>query len=229
MSDEQRQVELNDRQIAFLTQEADRLQTLYSEARAGTQSVFNFYLTFATTVVGGVIVLLQVVPLNSGSLSEVILTGLLFFAVVVGSVYLSALSGRYGHMARYANGIDAIRAYLIHELSVPVLPVYEGFMKVQRDIEPRHLGRFFWLIPSGTYQLFIVLMNSFCLAGMVWLLFGFGGAVFEQRIIGAVIVFMLSFFVHNAYSHIMIVMLTRSLNVRIDVGDNLKIWAGRDG
>jgi hypothetical protein len=28
----------------------------------------------------------------------------------VGSVYLSALAGRYAHMARYAQGLDALRA-----------------------------------------------------------------------------------------------------------------------
>jgi len=93
---------LDDHALQVLMKEYDALRDLYTQAESSAQGMFNFYLSFVSTVTGAFIVLYQA----SGLPSSLVIP-MLFFVAVVGTVYLSALIGRYAHMARYARGIAA--------------------------------------------------------------------------------------------------------------------------
>ncbi len=221
---------LDDREVAFLTQEMDRLLGLYSQAQANIQSVFNFYLTFITAVVGGVIVVVQLSPQTAADVvgSRLTLVGLLFFAAIVGSVYLSALAGRYAHAQRFAHAVDSIRYYLITHLQIDVPPVYSRFVQEHR-VQPAEVPMkwYLWLFPTGTYQMFIAIINSAALAAMTWIIFS---AVNEhgRGLLGVVLVFVLSLTVFNTYSRLVIRRFTTRLHLRIDAAYELALWAARE-
>lgn len=211
-------------QRAFLDQELERFLSLYSETQASIQSVFNFYLTFATTVVGALIVLLQVVDVVTVTV-HLTLIALLGFAVMVGSVYMSALVGRYAHAARYAQAVDALRHYLIGRLQVPLPPLYDAFLKPAPPSASS--SAVLWLSPVGTYQMFIAFINSLCLALVVWLVGAIGGVV-GLALAASILTAFITFFIQNAYAHLMARSSLQRLHVRIYTGQTLGWWTGRN-
>src|SRR5687767_9391945 len=118
----------DDDALEIVMKEYDALRELYSSAEASAQSMFNFYLTLLSSIVGGVVLIFQ---LGSDDLrsTSFTLSALLFFATAIGSVYLSAVTSRYGHMARYARAIDALRLVLLQRskrLLPPAVPTVSG-------------------------------------------------------------------------------------------------------
>jgi hypothetical protein len=218
---------MDDRTLAFLTQECDRLLNLYARAQDGAQNVFNFYLTFVTTVVGGLIFIGQ------ADLDDARLTagGVLLFAAVVGSVYLSALSGRYAHAARYAQAVDAIRRHLLRDINAPLPGIYSVFLNDDDNddgVGQRPLPWYIWLMPTGTYQMFIAIVNAAALAAMTALVFSAAEAGSGRGLTAVVIVFLLALTVYNTYSRLVVVRFVQQLGVRIDMGRALVTWAARD-
>jgi hypothetical protein len=208
----------------FLLQECDRMLNLYTQAQANAQSVFNFYLTFVTAVIGAIVFIVQVGDVDiEGSLSL-----LLLFAALVGSVYLSALSGRYAHAARYAHAVDEIRRYLIIRLHIPTPTIYGSFLGVDEDPHDAPLAWYIWLFPSGTYQMFIAIVNSAALGAMTWLIFSLAETGAGRGMIATFIVFLLSLTVYNIYSRLIMQAFNKQLHVRIDMGRNLDLWAARE-
>jgi len=215
--------ELNDKAVAFLTQECERMLSLYNQAQSNAQNVFNFYLTFTTTVVGAVIVLLQVSPARV----ELLVGTVLFFSFIVGTIYISSLSGKYGHASRYAHVVDEIRRYLIENLDIPTPTVYAPFLAPKPthvELEPRWV----WLFPAGTYQFFIALVTSTALAGITWLIFADARAGIGRGLLASVIVFILALTIYNAYSRLVVRKFYERLHVRVDTGKDLAVWAARE-
>lgn len=216
---------LDENTINFLNQECDRFINLYSQAQANAQSVFNFYLTFVTTVVGGIVLILQ----SDARDIDSILALLLLFSALVGSVYLSALSGRYAHAGRFAHAVDEIRRYLIAHLNLPMPQIYGTFVVEDTPVEdPDNAPRYIWLFPTGTYQMFIAIVNSAALTGMVLLIFTSAGADSIRTVLATIIIFVLTMTIYNVYSHLIIYRINRSLHVRIDVSGTLRLWAARE-
>ncbi len=226
----QTEPELSEQSVAFLTQEIERMLSLYSQAQANAQSVFNFYLTFVTAVLGAIIFVFQVSSdaVNSNNI-ELIAGGLLFFVAIVGSVYLSALSGRYAHAARYARTVDAVRLYLIQQLQVPMPALYERFLVVPPGLRPQadKFSLLVWLMPTGTYQMFIAMVNSSALAAMIWLISEVAGVEPGRGVVAVVVIFLVALTVYNVYSRLIINTFTKQLHVRIDMERELPMWAAR--
>lgn len=214
----------------FLQGELERLQTLYTHMDGSAQSVFNFYLTFVSTLVGAIIVLIQLGGSSAADGLRVRLSvmGLMFFGALVGAVYLSALSGRYGHMARYARGIDDLRRFLIREGQVRV-PESFAPMLAQRPAAAQE-PFWTWLFPSGTYQLFIGVINSTALALMTGLVLSFGtadGIGVGTVLFGTALVFLIAVLLFNIYAHWVIRGIVTRLNLQINTQDTLYGLAGR--
>lgn len=208
--------------------------SLYSQAQSAAQSVFNFYLTFVTTVVGALVVIAQFAPTTALDLvnKDLTLIALMFFVVTVGSVYLSSISGRYAHSARYARAVDEIRRYLIHQLHIPIPAVYTRFVRIEikpASSRPRWVSsKLIWLIPTGTYQMFIVIVNSSAAAALTILIGHIGGVQIQGSILPALVVFLLTLSMYNAYSRLTIQQFTSKFHVRVDLGDDMALWAARE-
>jgi hypothetical protein len=219
---------LHEQAMQVLMKEYDTLRELYTHAESSTQNLFNFYLTLVSTVVGGLVVLTQFGADGASRLG--VMSLLLYFAAAVGSAYLSALTGRYAHMARYARALDSLRRMLIEQTDIYMPAEYTPFMRDSSPIDS--LIRFspMWLLPAGTFQLVVAVINSLSLAAATWLLLGAAG-VLASRLVGSLIavllIFALTFTANNIYSHLVINILTRRLNVRIDTDRGLRGIAGR--
>jgi hypothetical protein len=151
----------------------------------------------------------------------------LFFSFIVGTVYISSLSGKYAHAARYAHTVDEIRHYLIENLDIPTPQVYAPFVTpTPRQTEPE--SRWVWLFPAGTYQFFIAIVNSTALAGITWLIFADARAGIGRGLLAAVLVFVISLTIYNAYSRLVIRKFYERLHVRVDTGKDLSVWAARE-
>ncbi|MFN8376068.1 MAG: hypothetical protein U0694_24735 [Anaerolineae bacterium] len=222
--------ELSERAVDFLKDECNRLQALYSQAQDNAQNIFNFYLTFISTIVGALIVLLQVSGFNSLQ-SKISVAGLLFFAAVVGTVYLSAISGRYAHLTRYAYAIDELRRYLIRRLQIPMPAIYDSFLSedtpVKKSVQ-RSDKWYVWLVPMGTYTMFISIISSLSLAMFTWVVLSLGDISAEYFVFAGMLVFLLTLTIYNAYSRIFVDRVSQRLHVRIDSGRELAVWAGKN-
>jgi hypothetical protein len=219
---------LSEQAVEFLTRECERMLSLYSQAQANAQSVFNFYLTFVTTVVGAVVVIVQIAPPGSDTTRQAdwVLGGVLLFAAVVGSVYLSALSGRYAHAARYSLAVDEIRRYLIERLQVPTPPVYETFLKGEYRAAQGYRAWVYWLTPTGTYAMFMAMINSAAFAAVTWLVFASAGTSAGRGLIAALIVFILVMTISNIYSRLVIMRFGRSVSIHL--WKDSPAWAARE-
>lgn len=228
---------LSEQAFGFLLKEYDSLRDLFTQTESSLQSLFNFYLTLVTTVVGAIVLILQVTTPDPTSLarSQFVLSGLLLFATTIGSAYLSALAGRYAHLARYAQGIDEIRRHLISRLEVPTPPLYQAFLasapKTNRSTPKQPSPTWlYWLLPTGTYQLFVAVINSLALSASVWLFLA-GTHVVEvelnRSLLATGIIFFLAFQAGNLYSRIVMQLLIQRLNIQVDTQRDLPFITGK--
>lgn len=211
---------LSEHAVAFLTQECDRFLSLYTQAQDTIQSIFNFYLTFATAVIGGLFFVLQ------SDIENRLLTvsAALFLSALIGSVYLSAISGRYAQSSRYAYIVDELRRYLIETLKVTPPRAYASLLTVDNNPNRREAW-YAWLFPTGTYQMFIALLNSGALASIAVLLAGAGDAGSGRGITAGVLIFFFTLTVYNVYSRVVIRRFNSDLHARLDIGRELSLWA----
>jgi len=212
---------LNEAEQAFITQECDRLLMLYNEAQSNVQSVFNFYLTFLTTVVGGVVVIVQT---GGGSpvRTQLIITLLLIFAALVGSVYLSAIAFRYARSKRYAIAVDALRIFLIRQDNLRVPSIYSTLTAQPPEIR-RKVNPLIWLLPSGTYQMFIALINSAFLSISAALVAITARAEFSVGLATAVLIFVQAQIIYNVYAQLVIRQFANGVSISNQKTD---LWAG---
>lgn len=225
---------LDDQALQVIMKEYDALRELYSQAEAGAQSIFNFYLTLVTTVGGAIVLILQISSSGTASFSQFLISGLLVFAATIGSVYLSSLTGRYAHMSRYAQGIDAIRRHLIETLRVPMPIIYRPFLTQQERpsmrLGSRLIGWTVWLAPTGTYQLFVAAVNSLSLAAATWLFLLASGVVSSQlarSLLVSVIICPVTFVVYNAYSRLIMDRLVHGLGIQVDTLREMPFITGK--
>lgn len=217
--------QLTDVQRGVLLDEVARMQTLYLDARNSAQGVFNFYLTFVTAVIGGIIFVSQN-SANNSVIDSLVLIALLFFAVMVGSVYIGALSARYADMGRFARALDLLRRELLSTSQLPLPDAYQQFMKIEeRPLPP--ISWWEWLIPTGSFQLFMSFVNASSMSIIIFLLLRLGNVDFTTLITWMIIMFLIMITVFNFYSRLVIQRFTRQLDVRIDMRQNLTIWAAR--
>ena len=215
------EVTLSAQQLDILMREADRLQTLYLDARGAVQSVFNFYLTFASAVIGAIALLLQL-----GTDATLLLVIVLFFAVLVGSVYTGALSARYATAARYAYALDEVRRAILQQTRTPLPDVYGHFMQVTSS-DDRGVRWYEWVIPTGTYQMFMAVINGASLTLLLWLIGTAVAVPLLSLMIGMVVMFFVTLTIFNIYSRWVMQRFNRVLDVRVDMGRQLALWASR--
>lgn len=213
---------LSQEHATFLMGECDRLLGLYREAQSSALSVFNFYLTFITAVLGGLIFLLQ----NDARSRDTITGAALLFAALAGTAYLSALAGRYAHAARYAATVDEIRRYVARRLSIPMPPAYDRFM-APIDSPKVQTEWYVWLFPVGSFAMFIAIINSTALAAVAAIVLAQSDVGSGRALLAFILVFGLSLTIYNVYSRLTIQRFTLHLHVRIDTGD-LTLWAARE-
>ena len=213
--------------------EYDMLRELFSHAETSSQSLFNFYLTLISSLVGALVLLRQFgAPSGQNSLQLQIMTSLiLFFAAGIGAVYITSLISRYSNMARYAYGIDELRRLLLTQFDVQVPPVYREFLSTPPSPRPTARPSLFWLLPAGPFQFFMTVFNSLSLAGGVWFLLAAGGVTgtrFGSSALVILIVFVLAFAVYNYYSHMLLYAQVARFNVRVDTHrEGRPWWPGR--
>ena len=217
--------QLNDQQLMSLMSEADRLQTLYLDARGGVQSVFNFYMTFITAITGGVLFAFQL-PADANPIRTTLtLIILLFFAALVGSVYIGAISARYANAERFAKALDSVRRSILQQTGTPVPSIYDDFM--QPPTYTSTTAWYLWLVPTGTYQLFMSLVNSVSLAVIVWLILSLGEVRFIVEVLMFLITLGLVLSIFNIYSRIVIQRFSQMRPMAVDMSNDLTIWAAR--
>ena len=198
---------LDEKALEVIMKECDVLWELYSQAEAGAQIIFNFYLLLVATIGGGIVLILQLNPFGGDTVkaSQLLVSGLLVFAATIGSVYLSSLTGYYAHMSRYVQGIDAIRRH-------------------------RLMSRTIWVGPTGTYQLFIASVNSLFLTVAVWLFLLATDAIQNQplrSILAAIFIFLAMFVAYTICSRMLMDRSVHSLGIRVDTSRDMPFFTGK--
>ena len=193
--------------------EYDTMKSLFSETEASIQSIFNFYITLVTAVIGGIALFLQF-PSNSPSdfmRSQVIVFGLLILASIIGTIYLLSIVDRYSRLIEYGRYLDALRLHLFQEFNVPMPSIYSRFLEETNKPVPYKLRTPFswlaWLLPIGTYQLTMAFINSSAFAVATAVLRSITGATstrFYESLFIILIEFFLIFNIYNLYSRVVL-------------------------
>lgn len=214
--------------------EYDALRELFSQAESSVQSIFNFYLTLISTVGGAVVVILQFNGLLNTVQKGLVISGLLLFVTVIGSVYLSSITGRYAHMARYSRGVDEIRRFLLHLTGNMRPAIYDRFLapvgQQKRTTAQLAINLTLWIYPTGTYQLFVAAVNSLSLGaavGVVLLITSVTHYAPLQSILVCVAIIVVSFVIYNVYSRLVMNALVERLNIRLDTTNEAPFITGK--
>ncbi len=157
----------------FLKTEYDALVSLYTHTENTLSSTFNFYLTLLTAAVGAIIVVLQVLsPYTATTLSTLGL--LLGFAVLLGIITQDSIVDKNVDLAHYALSINLLKAHVLcaaPKVKQRVFYMYNMHMQVSPLAAPpsridRLHKRLWWMVPLGTYQLFVSVINSLALTAL---------------------------------------------------------------
>lgn len=96
--------------LDFLLKEYDILKDFYTQSESAVQSLFNFYLTILSAIIGAVILVLQ----NNTYANITIVIGLLIFSIIIGIFYQSGIVDKHADQMRYAKAINEVRIYLVN-------------------------------------------------------------------------------------------------------------------
>jgi len=157
----------------FLKTEYDALVNLYTHTENMLSSTFNFYLTLLTASAGAIIVVLQVIgPYTATTLSTLGL--LLSFAVLLGIITQDSIVNKNIDLAHYALSINLLKAHMLcaaPKVKQRVFYMYNMHLQVSPLAAPpsridRLHKRLWWMVPLGTHQLFVSVINSLALAAL---------------------------------------------------------------
>ena len=152
--------------LQILMKEYDALREMHNQSVHTGQTMFNYYLTLMTAVFGGITFVSQ--PSSGVFLLRTTIGLLLIFLAVIGSLYLSSLSTNFAHAARYAQGINELRKFMIENYSVLMPSIYANFMAGKHEEKQSKLIFSLSLfIPVHTYQLFATIISSLSWASLV--------------------------------------------------------------
>jgi hypothetical protein len=157
----------------FLITEYGSLIDLYTHTEDALSSTFNFYLTLLSAVVGAILVLAQLPGAGGGRNFST--SGLLLgFAVLLGIITQDGIVNKSVDLAHYALSINLLKAHLLStspQVKAHVFYIHNIYAQVSPVEVPTGLvdhvhKRLWWMIPLGTYQLFVNVINSIALAAL---------------------------------------------------------------
>jgi hypothetical protein len=224
-----RNKKISDEALQVIMSEYETMKGLFSETEASIQSIFNFYITLVTAVIGGIALILQF-PQNLPSdimRSQIIILGLLILASIIGTIYLLSIVYRYSRLIEYGRSLDALRLHLIQEFNVPMPSMYSHFLKETNEPVIYKLKApllwLAWLLPTGTYQLTMAFINSTAFSVATWVLRSITGMTsiyFYDSVFVIFIEFFLIFNLYNIYSRF--ALLHWTANFRLNLNPHFK-------
>jgi hypothetical protein len=172
----------------ILRLEYEQLNQWARHGEEAAHRIFNFYVSLLTAVLGGFILITQVV---TGSLQTLFLIGSAFcgLLVIIGVTFLDALMSQYSRNIHYRIGIEKIRTYFRQDPRVAAvlskLPIatlesdsetlfytlVEGKMSItQLKRRPWLIRLSVFLFPVSTQQIFLSMVTSLLVGALIWLL-----------------------------------------------------------
>jgi hypothetical protein len=157
----------------FLMTEYSALIELYTHTENALSSTFNFYLTLLSAAVGAILVLAQLPGAGGGKTFSV--SGLLLgFAVLLGIITQDGIVNKNVDLAHYALSINLLKAHLLSKAPEPKSYVFY-LRNIHAQVKPFEIPlnivdrlhkRLWWIIPLGTHQLFVNVINSLALTAL---------------------------------------------------------------
>lgn len=191
----------------FLKTEYELLNEWAVHAEDVAHRIFNFYITLLTAVLGGVLVLVQVLSLNAQA-SLIIVAGACGFLILFGVGFFDALVSQYIQNAHYHAGMRAIRAHFRRYdiVASSLLEVPFVFPEKRESISQRLIFTRFGF-PGGNQLSMIQGINSLMLAVLIWsLAWGIGGVGFRPlgTALASVVGVSISIVTHGTLASLMI-------------------------
>ncbi len=199
---------LDEATVQFLLSEYSVLKDLFADSASAGRSLFNFYLTLLSALIGGIVLLVQLgssIQFNAG-----IVVGLLAFGSLLGVVYQAALVGIYADNTRYARAIDDLRLYLAERLPDATPPLYHFPVKAMpAEAEVGAIekieNRMWWMNPVSTFSLVVNVITSANLSVLVLIALrgsGLLGIRPIQSMLAVVVVFGVSYLLQQVYGQV---------------------------
>lgn len=157
----------------LLIQEYGNLVELYMHTENSLFSIFNFYITLLTTLIGATIVLWQVLAPKQGNIHGTALA-LLVFIILLGLITQDALTHKNSDLVHFALAINAAKAALTeeqHDLRQHMFFLENIHARVNSLSHPLTLDEqvnkyLWWMLPLGVQQLFVSMVSSLALAAI---------------------------------------------------------------
>lgn len=204
--------------LSVLMKEYDALRDMYNQSVQSGQTMFNYYLTLTTAVFGGITFVSQ--PDSGVYLVRSTVALLLVFLAILGTFYLSSLTTNHAHTTRYAQGINALRRFIVQTYKVEMPPEYARFLNETPQAPYSKWVLFLALfVPVSTYQLFAAVLNSLAwgfVVGMIYL-----GTVdmmttsLLQVALPGVIALVVTFLIYSVYSRLIFQMTLTRATVKV--------------
>jgi hypothetical protein len=202
----------------ILRLEYEQLNQWVRHGEEAAHRIFNFYVTLLTAMLGGFILITQLV---NGSLKTVFLIGsaVCGLLIIIGVTFLDALIGQYSRNIQYRIGIQRIRNYfrqdpgiaaILSKLPIATLEtdsetlfytLVEGRLPTNQGKRAARLRRLLALMfPVSSQLIFLAMVTSLLVGALVWLLVwaitGIGVAL-DKMVLASTLVLLSSFLIQN--------------------------------
>jgi hypothetical protein len=204
---------MQDEALDLLKLEYTSLLGLYTHTENTIFSIFNFYLTLLSAIVGAIVVLIQI---NNANLNEALpsISGLLMLTVLIGVIMQTSIVNKNIDLSIYTLGINLVKhrlfrnqpqelsnIFFMHNFWAKVHPIRTRSATNSRGVS----ARLWWLLPMGTNQLFISLIDSLALSALVVIarqLVAGASVAPQSLVLSAVLVAVISFEIHAVYARL---------------------------
>jgi len=213
-------------QTELLIQEYGNLVKLYTHTENSLFSIFNFYITLLTALIGATIVLWQVLAPKQADIRGIALV-LLVFVILLGLITQDALIRKNSDLAHFALAINAVKVALTKDC--PDLQEYMFFLEnIHARVNPlkhpptldERVDRYlWWMLPLGIQQLFVSVVSSLALAAIVLLMIislAHDVIPLWQLLLGGAIVLGLGYITNCVYTNLKFRQDIRRGSVRMD-------------
>lgn len=202
--------------LSILMKEYDALREMYNQSVHNGQTMFNYYLTLITVVLGGITFIIQ--PGSGILLAKTSVGLLLVFLAVVGSFYFSSLASNAAHSARYALGINEIRRHIFETYAVELPPIFKRFNHepVQEEVHP-FMKVAAYIIPVGTLPLFVATVNSLTWGAIVAMVYYGTISHFSLLAFGlpGILALVVTFVIYSIYARFLYQITLKNMHIRI--------------
>lgn len=161
--------------VDFLTKEYDSLVSIYIHHETAISTIFNFYLTILTAIIGAIVLLMQIAGIDETKF--LIAVTLLTFSLILGYAFLNAILNISADLAHTIHSINSLKNSMFAKSNEDAKKINYLFNPFVRAVMPNKSKSMLWSIKqhlflamnADTHLRFIGIFNDLAIGCLTFL------------------------------------------------------------